>query len=438
MQKRIFVKSFGCQMNEYDADKICDLMADSYGFVVTEDPADADLIVLNTCSVREKAAEKIFSELGRLRFLKKDKPDLILAVGGCVSQQEKENIFKRAPYVDIVFGPQTLHRLPKLYERACGKESKIIDTEHAQIEKFDYLPSPKRVGPMAYVSIIEGCNKYCSYCIVPYTRGFEVSRNKKDILLEIEALVQQGAKEIHLLGQNVNAYMDPEEKSGLSGLIRDVAKIDEVQRIRFTTSHPREFGDDLVQVFKEEKKLVSHLHLPVQSGSDRILKMMRRGYTVEEYCKIIEKLRDVRPDISISTDFIVGFPTETEEDFMETLNITKDLNFDASFSFIYSPRPNTPASQMEDDVSLEEKKERLSLLQNQLSSQAREFSKDMVGTVQKVLVTDHSKKDPKQFSGRTENNRVVNFFAPNDVLGEIVDVKITEALPNSLRGEYCC
>jgi len=422
-------------MNEYDADKIIDLMADAYGFTTTEEPAEADLIVLNTCSVREKAAEKIFSELGRLRFIKEENPDLILAVGGCVSQQEKENIFRRAPFVDIVFGPQTLHRLPKLYERASGKEPKVIDTDYAQIEKFDYFPAPSHVGPVAYVSIMEGCNKYCSYCIVPYTRGVEVSRKVEDILSEIKILAENGAREIHLLGQNVNAYQDSAKKTRLSDLIKEVAKINSIERIRFTTSHPREFSDDLIAIFKHEKKLVDHLHLPVQSGSDRILKLMRRNYMCEEYREIIEKLRKVRPNISISTDFIVGFPTETDEDFRATMDLIESINFDASFSFIYSPRPNTPAAKMEDDVGLPQKKERLSILQNQLALQARQYSKDMVGTVQEVLVTGRAKKNPEQFSGRTQNNRVVNFSAPEKVLGKIVDVTITEALSNSLRGE---
>ncbi len=433
---KVFIKSYGCQMNEYDSAKIIDLLTASCDFTETEDVTQADLVVLNTCSVRTKASEKMFSDLGRLRLLKKKNPKLILAVGGCVSMQEKKNIFCRAPYVNIVFGPQTLHRLPELYKRALNNEKHIIDTTSCQIEKFDYFPAPSKTGPIAYVSIMEGCNKFCSYCIVPFTRGIEKSRNISDILTEIKTLVAKEAKEIHLLGQNVNAYRDPNNNATLANLIQETAKIPTIERIRFTTSHPAEFGDDLIAIFKDVKKLANHIHLPIQSGSNRILKLMRRGYTREEYQKIIEKLREVRPDINISTDFIVGFPNETEEDFAETIEIIKQINFDTSYSFIYSPRPNTPAEKMADNVTLTEKKERLAILQNQLAAQARKYSKNMIGTTQKVLVTDHAKKDSKQFSGRTENNRVVNFTAKQDVLGKMVEVKITEALPNSLRGEF--
>ncbi|EKE01944.1 MAG: hypothetical protein ACD_21C00016G0002 [uncultured bacterium] len=421
-------------MNEYDSAKISDILAASHDFTTTDNLNKADFIVLNTCSIRAKAEEKIFSELGRLRPLKKKNPNLILAVGGCVAVQEQKNIFRRAPCVDIVFGPQTLHRLPEMYEKTLRKEKRVIDTTPAPIEKFDYFPTPRITGPAAYVSIMEGCNKFCSYCIVPFTRGREISRPIQDILTEIKNLTDKGAKEIHLLGQNVNAYCDPNKQGSFADLIYATAKNDTVKRIRFTTSHPAEFGDDLVTMFAIEPKLVNHLHLPIQSGSNRILKLMRRGYTQEEYREIIAKIRKVRPDIGISTDFIVGFPGETEEDFTLTMEIVRNLNFDASFSFIYSPRPNTTAAKLEDTVSLDEKKRRLAVLQNQLATQTRQYNKAMIGTVQKILACGRSKKDPTHFTGRTENNRIVNFTAPRDILGEIVGVKITEALTNSLRG----
>lgn len=421
-------------MNEYDSTKIVDILTSSCDFVVTETPAYADLIVLNTCSIRDKAAEKVFSDLGRLRPLKKKNPALILAVGGCVSTQEQKNIFKRAPYVDIVFGPQTLHRLPQLYARACNKERRIIDINFPKLEKFDYLPPPSVVGPVAYVSIIEGCDKFCSYCIVPYTRGAEFSRPIQDILAEIAVLAAKGAKEIHLLGQNVNTYRDIDKNLALPKLIREIAKIATVERIRFTTSHPTEFNDDLIALFATEPKLANHIHLPIQSGSNRILELMCRGYTLEEYQNILTKLRKVRPTISISSDFIVGFPTETDEDFAATLNAAQNLHLDGSFSFIYSPRPNTPAEKMVDNVTLAQKEVRLATLKDQLAMQFRQYSKEMVGTSQKVLVTGHAEKNPDQLSGKTENNRTVNFVGPADVVGKIVAVEITELLSNSLRG----
>lgn len=416
-------------MNEYDSAKIADVLAAVCGFTLTKDSSEADLIILNTCSIRAKAEEKIFSELGRLRPLKKKKPNIIFAVGGCVAMQEQKNIFRRAPYVDIVFGPQTLHRLPEMYKKALQKEKHIIDTSAAQIEKFDYFPEPQLTGPTAYVSIMEGCNKFCSYCIVPFTRGREISRPMQDVLTEIKNLTNKGAKEIHLLGQNVNAYPT------LADLIYEAAKIDNVKRIRFTTSHPAEFGDDLITAFTTEPKLAKHLHLPIQSGSNRILKLMRRSYTSEDYQEIITKLRQAQPNISLSTDFIVGFPGETEDDFALTMEIARSINFDAAFSFIYSPRPNTIAEKLEDNVPLIEKKHRLEILQNQLATQTRRYNKAMIGTAQKVLISSRSKKDPKQFSGRTESNRIVNFTAPKNSLGDIVAVKITEVLTNSLRGE---
>ena len=422
-------------MNEYDSAKIADVLVAAYDFITTDVPNEADLIILNTCSVRAKAEEKIFSELGRLRSLKKKNPNLILAVGGCVAMQEQKNIFRRAPYVDIVFGPQTLHRLPEMYKKALQKEKHIIDTTTAQIEKFDYFPEPQLTGPTAYVSIMEGCNKFCSYCIVPFTRGREISRPIQDVLTEIKNLTNKGAKEIHLLGQNVNAYYDPNKQATFADLIYRAAKIDQIKRIRFTTSHPADFSDDLITMFALEPKLAKHLHLPIQSGSNRILKLMRRGYTSEDYQKIITKLRQAQPNISISTDFIVGFPGETENDFAHTLEIARSINFDAAFSFIYSPRPNTIAAKLDDNVPLAEKKHRLMLLQNQLAMQTRQYNKAMIGTVQKILVNCHAKKDSKQFSGRTESNRIVNFTAPKNSLGDIVAIKITEVLTNSLRGE---
>lgn len=435
MQKRLLIKSYGCQMNEYDSSKIADILAASHGFIITDIPNKADLIILNSCSIRAKAEEKIFSELGRLRSLKKKNPNLILAVGGCVAMQEQKNIFRRAPYVEIVFGPQTLHLLPKLYEKALKKEQRIINTSFLKIEKFDYFPLPSIAGPTAYVSVIEGCNKFCSYCIVPYTRGREISRPLQDIIVEIKALATQGVKEIHLLGQNVNAYLDLNKHAVLPDLIYEIAKIESIKRIRFTTSHPSEFSDDLINMFATQQKLANHLHLPIQSGSNRILKLMHRGYTKEEYQEIISKLRNVQPNISISTDIIVGFPGETEKDFTATIEMVRDINFDTSFSFIYSPRPNTAAAKLDDNLPMTEKKQRLMILQNQLTSQTRNYSKIMIGTLQKILVSNSATKNSNQLSGRTENNRIVNFIAPKNILGEIVDVKITEALANSLRGE---
>ena len=422
-------------MNEYDSAKIADLLAASHGFITATTNDQADLIILNTCSIRAKAEEKIFSELGRLRLFKKKNPNLILAVGGCVAAQEQKNIFRRAPHVDIIFGPRTLHRLPEMYEQALQNKQPIIDIPSPQIEKFDYFPKPQVTGSAAYVSIMEGCNKFCSYCIVPYTRGREISRPFSTILTEIKHLTDQGVQEIHLLGQNVNAYYDPIESSSFADLIQTIAKIATVKRIRFTTSHPAEFGDDLVTTFATEPKLVNHLHLPIQSGSDRILKLMRRNYTKEQYQEIINKIRRVRPDISISTDFIVGFPGETEEDFAQTMEIVRTINFDSSFSFIYSPRPGTIAAKLEDNVSLAEKKHRLKILQDQLAKQTRQYNKPLIGTTQKVLTDYCSPKDHNQFSGRTGNNRLVHFTSTKNILGKIVEVEITEALTSSLRGE---
>lgn len=437
MSKKIFIKSYGCQMNEYDSAKIADLFA-SDNFVRIHEPQHADLIILNTCSVRAKAEEKMFSDLGRYRNLKKKHPQLIIGVGGCVASQEKDNIIKRMPCVDMVFGPQTLHRLPQMYAAASKSATKTVDVSFPKIEKFDYFPEPHAAGPTAYITIMEGCNKFCSYCIVPYTRGREISRPFKAILQEVISLAKQKVKEITLLGQNVNAYKAPNadnQNQTLADLIRAIAAIPEIERIRFVTSHPSEFTDDLIAVYAAEKKLVSHLHLPVQSGSDRILKLMRRDYTANDYQEIVRKLRLARPEITIASDFIVGFPGETADDFAQTMALIRAVNFDASFSFIYSPRPNTKAAQLEDNVTLAIKKERLAILQNQIAAQARRISQAMLGTVQQVLVTSQAKKNSHQLSGRTENNRVVNFIGSENLIGTMVAVKIIAALPNSLRGE---
>lgn len=438
--KKLYIKTYGCQMNEYDSQKMADVLASSTHKVsLTDDPAEADILLVNTCSVREKAQEKVFSELGRWRPYKEKKPDLVIGVGGCVASQEGEAIVSRAPYVDIVFGPQTLHRLPQMYADIMAKRKKhVVDISFPEIEKFDHLPQPQADGPTAYVSIMEGCSKYCSFCIVPYTRGEEISRPFDDVLAEVVQLTEQGVKEINLLGQNVNDYrgrMHTGEIADLALLIHYIAAIDEVARIRFTTSHPAAFSDNLIQAYAEEPKLADHLHLPVQSGSDRILAAMKRGYTALEYKSKIRKLRAVRPNISLSSDFIIGFPGETQRDFDATMQLIQDVGFDHSFSFIYSQRPGTPAAQLADNVPLEEKKQRLNLLQHRINQQAAQISRHMVGTQQTVLVTGTSKKDPSQLAARTENNRVVNFSGPNNLIGHMVDLTVTEALPNSLRGQ---
>lgn len=425
-------------MNEYDSAKIAALLCEKSGFTLANDFRDADFIILNTCSVRVKAEEKLFSDLGRIRALKRKNPSLIIGVGGCVSVQEKENIVKRAPIVDMVFGPQTIHHLPDMYEKLIKERTKTVDVDSANsaIEKFAYFPKPKVTGPIAFVSVMEGCNKFCSYCIVPFTRGREISRPFVDVMKEVEILSSQGVKEINLLGQNVNDYKvkDTSEKTfTLSDLIQEVAKIKEIARIRFTTSHPTAFSDDLIETFHLVPKLANHLHLPVQSGANKILKAMRRGYTKEDYITKIVALRKIRPNISISSDFIVGFPGETEEDFQETMNIIHKIKFDHSFSFIYSPRPFTPAAKLPDDVTLAEKKKRLEILQNQNNKDAMEISKKMIGTIENVIVTGKG-RNPKQISGRTENNRVVNFIGDDNLIGKVVPVEITAALKNSLLG----
>ena len=438
MAGKLYIRTFGCQMNDYDSSRMGDLLAASHGLVLTDDPAEADVLLVNTCSVREKAAEKLFSELGRWNQIKQKKPELVIGVGGCVASQEGEAIMQRAPYVDLVFGPQTLHRLPQMLDAATARQTRPVDVSFPEIEKFDCLPEPRVDGPRAYVSIMEGCSKYCTYCVVPYTRGEEFSRPFDDVIAEAVHLAEQGVREITLLGQNVNSYQGPLHEGGyadLAMLIEYIAEIDGIERIRYTTSHPLSFSDRLIDAYARVPGLVNHLHLPVQSGSDRILNMMKRNHTAIEYKARIRKLREVRPDISISSDFIVGYPGETEADFEDTMRLIEEIGFDHSFSFIFSPRPGTPAAELDDDVPHEAKQARLARLQARINEQARAISRAMVGTQQAVLVDGPSRKNPDELSGRTENNRVVNFDAADPALiGELVTVEITEALPNSLRG----
>ena len=424
-------------MNEYDSEKMQEILTESHGVTLTDDPSDADIILVNTCSIREKAQEKLFSELGRWRPYKEQNPNLIIGVGGCVASQEGGAIRARAPYVDIVFGPQTLHRLPEMVRQVEKDKSPVVDITFPEIEKFDRLPEPKANGPTAFVSIMEGCSKYCTFCVVPYTRGEEISRPFDDVLTEIVALAEQGVKEITLLGQNVNAYrgeMHNSQFADLALLIEYIAEIDGIGRIRYTTSHPLEFSDRLIDAYAKVPKLVNHLHLPVQSGSDRILSMMKRGHTILEYKSKLRKLRKVRPNISISSDFIVGFPNETEQDFLATMDLIESIKFDQSFSFIYSKRPGTPASNMEDTIPAEIKKQRLSILQTRISQFSAEISQNMVGNTETILVEGISKKKNSELFGRTENNRIVNFPSGTELIGEFTKVKITEALTNSLRG----
>lgn len=438
MAQKLHIKTWGCQMNEYDSSKMADLLLNTHGLELTEEAEEADVLLLNTCSIREKAQEKVFHQLGRWKNLKKNKPNLVIGVGGCVASQEGAHIRERAPYVDIVFGPQTLHRLPEMINQIRGGKSSVVDVSFPEIEKFDRLPEPRAEGPTAFVSIMEGCNKYCSFCVVPYTRGEEVSRPVDDILFEIAQLAEQGVREVNLLGQNVNAYRGPTfdgEICSFAELLRLVAAIDGIDRLRFTTSHPIEFTDDIIDAYRDTPELVSFLHLPVQSGSDRILTMMKRNHTALEYKSIIRKLRKVRPDIQISSDFIVGFPGETDQDFEDTMNLIAQVNFDMSFSFIYSARPGTPAADMPDDVTEEEKKQRLYLLQERINQQAAQFSRRMLGTEQRVLVEGPSKKDIMELTGRTETNRIVNFKGTPDMIGKFVDIKITDVWTNSLRGD---
>lgn len=445
--KKLFIETHGCQMNEYDSAKMAEVLGAEEGMVMTENADEADVILINTCSIREKAQEKVFSQLGRWRKLKSGDRPVVIGVGGCVASQEGAAIIKRAPYVDLVFGPQTLHRLPDLLRAKRETGQPQVDISFPEIEKFDRLPEPRADGPTAFVSIMEGCSKYCSFCVVPYTRGEEVSRPFEDVLVEVAQLAAQGVREVNLLGQNVNAYRGPIASVGSEGddeiadlglLIRTIAEIDGLERIRFTTSHPLEFSDSLIEAYRDVPQLANYLHLPVQSGSDRVLSAMKRGYTALEFKQKIRKLRAVRPDISISSDFIVGFPGETDAEFEKTMKLIEDIGFDQSYSFIYSRRPGTPAADIEDTVSGEEKHARLARLQAAINDNARRISAAMIGSTQTVLVEGPSKKDPNEFTGRTENMRFVNFPAPADakLVGRFVDVVITDAMSNSLRGRF--
>uniref|UniRef100_UPI00402AD534 tRNA (N6-isopentenyl adenosine(37)-C2)-methylthiotransferase MiaB n=1 Tax=Turicimonas muris TaxID=1796652 RepID=UPI00402AD534 len=436
--KKIFIKTFGCQMNEYDSGKISDIAVSKAGYQPTDNIEEADLIVFNTCSIREKAQEKVFSDLGRARELKKEKPELKIAVGGCVASQEGKNIIRRAPYVDIVFGPQTYHRLPELLKKRQETNRPQVDISFPEIEKFDHLPKPHADAATAFVSIMEGCSKYCSYCVVPYTRGEEFSRPLQDVLLEIIQLAEQGVKEVTLLGQNVNAYRgdDPDgEIVDFALLLEYVAEIEGIERIRYTTSHPKEFSKRLIEAYGKIPKLANHVHLPVQAGSDRVLAGMKRGYTVLEYKSIVRKLRQIRPDICIATDFIVGFPNETAEDFEKTMKLIEDVKFDASFSFVYSPRPGTPAAEMSDDTPQEVKLERLQRLQALNTKHAQEISQSMVGSIQRVLVVGKAKRGKNMLSARTDNNRIVTFNGDESLIGKMISLKITDVYPHTLGGE---
>lgn len=443
MTKKLFIKTHGCQMNEYDSSRMADLLREEGDVELTETAEDADILLLNTCSIREKAQEKVFHQLGRWKKLKEGRPDLTIGVGGCVASQEGEAIRDRAPFVDVIFGPQTLHRLPEMIDASKTSDVGVVDISFPEVEKFDHLPAPGIDGPSAFVSIMEGCSKYCTFCVVPYTRGEEVSRPADDVISEVAHLASQGVREVNLLGQNVNAYAGEThdgDSMDLAELITLVAAIEGIDRIRFTTSHPVEFSDSLIDVYATVPELVSHLHLPVQSGSDRILAAMKRGHMALEYKSKIRRIRQHRPDISISSDFIIGFPGESDQDFEATMNLINDIGFDTSFSFIYSARPGTPAADLKDDTPEEVKKQRLAILQQRITQQAQAISRRMVGSRQRILVTGFSKKDPGEMQGRTENNRVVNFRASQTrqdsaLIGRFVDVTITAALPNSLRGE---
>jgi len=434
---KLHIRTFGCQMNEYDSDKMSDVLKHSHGLELTDNIDQADVLLVNTCSIREKAEEKLFHQLGRWKKLKTTKPNLVIGVGGCVASQEGDLILKRAPYVDLIFGPQTLHRLPNMLNDVLDKSQVSIDISFPEIEKFDHLPEPHSDGASAFVSVMEGCSKYCTFCVVPYTRGEEISRPFNDVIREVEVLAEQGVKEINLLGQNVNAYrglMDDGEIADLALLIAIVAQVSGIERIRYTTSHPVEFSDRLIKTYAEVPELVSHVHLPVQSGSDKILGSMKRGHTVVEYKSKIRKLRAIRPDISLSSDFIIGFPGETEEDFNNTMMLIEEVGFDKSFSFIYSKRPGTIAASLPDDVDQTVKKQRLGVIQDKLNKNTEKISKSMIGSIQKVLVEGHSKKG-STLSGRTENMRTTHFQGNEDLIGQIVSVKITEGFTNSLQGE---
>ena len=438
LTKKLYIKTHGCQMNEYDSARMADLLGETHTLELTDNPEEADVVLVNTCSVREKAQEKLFHQLGRWKKLKEQNPDLVIGVGGCVASQEGDAIRKRAPQVDVVFGPQTLHRLPEMIDATKSNQIPVIDVTFPEIEKFDRLPEPSVDGPSAFVSIMEGCSKYCTYCIVPFTRGAEVSRPMDDVIAECYGLAEKGVREINLLGQNVNAYRGEKDDGSicdLAELITIVSAIDGIDRIRFTTSHPLEFSESLINVYADVPELVSHLHLPVQSGSNRILQEMQREHKTDLYVEKINKLRAIRPEMSISSDFIVGFPGETDEDFQDTMSLIAEVGFDASFSFIYSKRPGTPASDMPDDVTEETKKQRLKILQDRINQQTMQISRRLVGSTQKILVTGYSKKDPGELTGRTECNRVVNFkCAEPRLIGRFAEVEIGEALPHSLRG----
>ena len=437
MAQKLYIQTNGCQMNEYDSDKMRDVLQASHGFEMTDIPEQADVLLLNTCSIRERAQDKVYSAVGRWKKIKDKRPEVIIGVGGCVASQEGAAIQKRAPYVDMVFGPQTLHRLPELLNKARNGGQHVVDITFPEIEKFDSLPEPRAEGPKAYVSVMEGCSKYCTYCVVPYTRGEEVSRPLNDVIAEISTLAEQGVREIHLLGQNVNAYRGETEDGDIASfalLLHYVAAVDGVDRIRFTTSHPLEFTDDIIEAFAEIPQLVNHLHLPVQSGSNRILAEMKRGHQREDYLEIMRKIKAVRPGISLSSDFIIGFPGETDQDFADTMDLIEQVGYDQSYSFIFSARPGTPAANFPDDVSMAVKEQRLQHLKNRLNEMTMAISEAMIGTTQSILVEGISKKNPLHLTGRTENNRVVNFAAHPRLIGQFVDVMITEALPNSLRG----
>jgi len=434
---KLHIRTFGCQMNEYDSNKMSDVLKHSHGLELTDDIDQADVLLVNTCSIREKAEEKLFHQLGRWKKLKTTKPNLVIGVGGCVASQEGDLILKRAPYVDLIFGPQTLHRLPNMLNDVLDKSQVSIDISFPEIEKFDHLPEPHSDGASAFVSVMEGCSKYCTFCVVPYTRGEEISRPFNDVIREVEVLAEQGVKEINLLGQNVNAYrglMDDGEIADLALLIAIVAQVSGIERIRYTTSHPVEFSDRLIKTYAEVPELVSHVHLPVQSGSDKILGSMKRGHTVIEYKSKIRKLREIRPDISLSSDFIIGFPGETEEDFNSTMKLIDEMGFDKSFSFIYSKRPGTIAASLPDNIDQTVKKQRLAVIQDKLNKNTEKISRSMIGSIQKVLVEGHSKKG-STLSGRTENMRTTHFQGNEDLIGQIVSVKITEGFANSLQGK---
>lgn len=438
MARKLYIKTFGCQMNEYDSGKMADVLRASHGMETTADPAQADVILFNTCSVREKAQEKVFHDLGRVRHLKQARPGVLIGVGGCVASQEGAAIVARAPYVDLVFGPQTLHRLPELIDARDASGSAQVDISFPEVEKFDNLPAARVDGPSAFVSIMEGCSKYCTFCVVPYTRGEEISRAFDDVLTEVAELAAQGVKEVTLLGQNVNAYRGrtaDADLADLAQLLEYVSEIPGIERVRYTTSHPREFTPRLVDAYARLPKLVSHVHLPVQSGSDRVLAAMKRGYTVLEYKSIVRRLRAIRPDVSITSDFIIGFPGETDADFDSTLKLIDEVRFDSCFSFLYSPRPGTPAAELADDTPHATKQARLQSLQSRVETHAQQISKAMVGSRQRILVEGPSKRDPDELAGRTDNNRTVNFTGPRRLVGQFIEVTITAALHHSLRGE---